>query len=196
MEANSGGTISDQKSALYDALGRADHTAIRTLADKIRPDVRKAVIRAGLAIEDAEELVNDILVITIANIRKKTFQHQDYHPAAYAMGVMRKLLANRIRAKKPRTEELDNIPHQSSLNPEAYFRDKERQKIVGDLLQRLGETCRKLLIFKYFNHYSDKEIVEKKLADFTSINSLKSKRSQCLRKLAEIARAAGIKEKF
>lgn len=178
--------------SFFDALGRAEAPAIRQLAAKIAFGVQQAAAQAGLSPEDAEETLNDAVVITISNIRDGKFQYMDFSPATYAAGVARKLIANRIRVKKPATQEPDNLPLLSDLNPETYLHAKERQKLVGDLLKRLEETCRQLIKLKYFDTLQDQEIVSRQLTQFTSINSLKSKRSQCLKKLAGLALEAGI----
>lgn len=186
----------NKKREAYISLSKASPVAIRQLAKQIQPDVRKACLNAGFSLEDAEELLNDVLVITISNIRKQTFEFQNFHPAAYAMGVSRKLLANRIRSKKPPTESIEYLSEHSKLNPEKYYEDKERQIIVGQLLHKLGRVCRQLIEMRYYQHYRDKELLEKKLVPFSTVNSLKSKRSQCLKQLANLARAAGIYKVF
>lgn len=178
--------------AFFEALGRAEAPAIRQLAAKVAFGVQQAAARAGLSPQDAEETLNDAVVITISNIRDGKFQYMDFSPATYAAGVARKLIANRIRAKKPVAMEPDNLPLLSDLNPETYLNDKERQTLVGQLLQRLEDTCRQLIQLKYFNTLRDEEIIDRQLTQFTSVNSLKSKRSQCLKRLAGLALEAGI----
>lgn len=185
---------SAEKKAFFQSLARAERAAIRELAKKISYGINQATSRAGLQPQDAEELLNDTIVITISNIKQGKFKFMDFSPASYASGVARRLIANRIRTKKPRTEEVTDLPLVSDLNPEKYMKDKERQAIVGQLLAKLGETCRKLIRLKYFEQKKDKEIIENKWADFSSINSLKSKRSQCMKKLAGMAKEVGIKE--
>lgn len=182
--------------SFFDALGRAETPAIRQLAAKITFVVQQAAAQAGLTPQDAEETLNDAVVITISNIRDGRFQFMDFSPATYAAGVARKLIANRIRAKKPATLEPDNLPLLSDLNPETYLHDKERQTLVGQLLKRLEETCRQLIQLKYFNTLRDEEIIDRQLTPFTSVNSLKSKRSQCLKRLAGLALEAGITSAF
>lgn len=187
--------LSDKR-AFYDALGRVEPTAVKLLSEKIKYEVRKASKAAGLQSEDAEELLNDVVVITISNIKKGQFPFSDYSPVAYAKGVLRKLIANRIRSKKPRQEELDNLNLVSDFSPEKYMQDKERQSIVSKLLEKLGENCRNLIKMKYFKQLRDAEIIEQKMTAYSSINSLKSKRSQCLKQLEGLTRGVGIKEVF
>lgn len=182
--------------ALFDQLSRAEAPAIRALSDKITPDIRREAKRAGLRPQDAEELVSDALFITLKSIRNGKFQFQDYHPAAYAMGVARKLISNHLRTRKPQTEGLENVAAPSDFNPENYLKNKERKAIVRQLLDQLGSTCRQLLALKYFEQLKDQEIIDQQLTGFTTTGSLKSKRSQCLKKMAEQARLAGITEVF
>lgn len=186
----------DDKQAFFEALGRADREAIQLLAGKITPAVRQATAQYRLPAEEVEEVVNDSVVITISNIRQGKFHFQDYSPTAYAKGVARRLLANRLRTKKPTAESLDDLPLVSDFDPETYLSDKERQSVVGQLLARLGEGCQEIIRLKFFDQLKDVEIIERQLAAFSSINSLKSKRSQCLKKLAALAAEAGISGDF
>lgn len=189
-------TLEDSKKAFFDRLEQADVPTIRALAVKVVPDVRRVVRQAGLAEEDTEEVLNDAILATLQAIRKGTFQFMEYHPAAYTLGVAKKLVANRMRSKKPHTELLENLTAASDFNPETYLKDKERASIVEELLQRMGENCRKVLLLKYFELRRDKEVIEEKLTPYNTVGSLKSKREQCLKKLAETAIQAGIKEAF
>lgn len=101
--------------SFFDALGRAEAPAIRQLAAKITFGVQQAAAQAGLAPQDAEETLNDAVVITISNIRDGKFQFRDFSPATYATGVARKLIANRMRVKKPAAQEIENLPLLSDL---------------------------------------------------------------------------------
>lgn len=184
------------KKAFFEALGRAESQAIRLLSQKIIYELKDATAQAQLTSEDAEELLNDAIVVTISNIRNGKFVFSDISPVAYAKGVVRKLIANHLRTKKPRKKELEDSDALSDFDPFAYLEDKERQAVVGQLLKRLGENCHNLLVMKFFSHLKDEEIITQGLAPYTSVGSLKSKRSQCLKKLAELARQAGILEVF
>ena len=88
----------------------------------------------------------------------------DFHPAAYALGVARKLIANRLRKNRPGMEELDqNLAVYSDFSPETYLKNKEKQVLVGNLLDKIGDVCRQLLHLKFYEHLRDSEIIEKGL---------------------------------
>lgn len=181
-----------EERALITALKKAESIAIRLVATKITPDVRSAVRKCSLPEEEVEEVVHDALMVLISAIQEGKYEDQDYHPAAYAMGVARKLIANRARAKKVDNVELDKLQLVSDFDPERYVNEKEQRSLVEKLLQQLGDTCQQLIRFKYFDNLKDKEIVAQQLLEFSTTDSVKSKRSQCMKKLVEIAQAAGV----
>jgi RNA polymerase sigma factor (sigma-70 family) len=184
------------KQAFFDALGRAEPTAICVLADKIAYDTKQAVLRAALSIEDAEELVNDAVVITITNIQNQKFLFSDFSPVAYAHGVVRKLIANRIRAKKPTQEISEYEDIISDDDPEVYLEHKDIEHIIGKLIGKLGVNCQQLLRLKYFDNLRDKEIIEQNLTPYNSTTSLKSKRNQCMNQLIELAKETDLFDKI
>lgn len=185
-----------EKLELITALRQVDGNAIRTVANKITPDVRAVIRKCNLPLEDLPEVVHDSIMVLISAIQEGKYEEQGYHPAAYAFGVARKLIANRARAKKAANLELDKVQLVSDFDTEVYLENKERRIIVEKLLQRLGDTCRELIRFKFFDHLKDKEIVERGLLNFSSTDSVKSKRSQCMKKLGIKAKEAGIRAMF
>ena len=189
-------TATAGKKAFFERLKQADVATIRSLALMIAPEVRSLVRQAGLPGEDVEELLHDAILVTLSAIRKGAFQFIDVHPASYAKGVARKLAANRARTKKPLAEWDDRLAGTASFTPEDHLQNKERVAIVRELLDRLGEDCRRVLLLKYFEHRRDQEVIEEKLTAYSTTGSLKSKRGQCLKKLADLARNAGLREAF
>ncbi|MEQ8702710.1 MAG: sigma-70 family RNA polymerase sigma factor [Phaeodactylibacter sp.] len=186
----------DKSSILFEQLRRADVAAIQELAAKVLPEVQHKVKKFGLAKEDVQEILNDSILITLKAIRQGRFELQDYHPAAYTKSVARNLIANRVRSKKTALELQETMGGQSDTDPESDIISKERRAIVRELLSRLGENCRRVLLLKYFERLKDKDIVTGNLTPYSTVNSLKSKRGQCLKKLAEMAQKAGITKAF
>ena len=172
-------------------LKNADPGAIRELASKISYRTNQMVRQANFSTQDAEELVQDALVITITNIRKERFQFQKFTPTAYALGVVRKLIANKLRKRKLSTTSLKGTENLPDFSPEAFLQKKEREQFIGKLLHQLGETCQQILQLKYFEGYKDEEIIRERKTGFSNVNSLKVKRSQCMKQLRALARSQG-----
>ena len=178
----------------YDLLAQLDEAAIRRLGNQLFPIIKSLPGVHLFSAEDIEELRNDALLITLQKITTGQFKFQEHSPLGYAAGVARKLMANKGRKKKLATIpiEKDNIP--TDLDPEQYYLAKEYQQTIGRLLDRLGGRCAQLIRLKYYDNLRDQEILDRKLTAYTSLDSLKSKRSQCLKKLLRLINETGMEK--
>jgi DNA-directed RNA polymerase specialized sigma subunit len=61
----------------------------------------------------------------------------------------------------------------------------ERSEIIADLISKMGEECRQLLLYFYFDRLRMKRIME--LMGFSSEQVTKNKKSQCMKKLRAMA---------
>jgi len=67
--------------------------------------------------------------------------------------------------------------------------EKERVKIINQCINELGETCRKILFYFYYDDYSMEEIAEK--LGFANADTAKTKKYKCKKELDKL-----IKTKF
>lgn len=63
----------------------------------------------------------------------------------------------------------------------------EREKIIANCLQQLGETCRKVLMYYYFDELSMQDIAEK--MGFANTDTAKTKKYKCKQKLDELIKS-------
>ena len=63
----------------------------------------------------------------------------------------------------------------------------ERSKIINKCVKEMGDTCRKVLTYYYFDGMSMAEIAER--LGFANTNTAKTKKYKCKKKLDEIVRA-------
>lgn len=63
----------------------------------------------------------------------------------------------------------------------------ERIKIVNDCINQLGDTCRKILTYYYFENLSMHDIAEK--LGFANADTAKTKKYKCKKELDEIVRS-------
>lgn len=84
------------------------------------------------------------------------------------------------RKKRFSNEEKDSSEFQTQ--------DKEeREKIIRDSINKLDDTCRKVLSYYYFDGMSMKEIAEK--IGFANTDTAKTKKYKCKKKLDELIRS-------
>ena len=63
---------------------------------------------------------------------------------------------------------------------------EERIKIINKCVNELGDTCRKVLTYYYFDGMSMAEIAER--LGFANTNTAKTKKYKCKKKLDELVR--------
>ena len=176
---------------LFESLKSLDRQAIRHMSNRLLVAIKALPGIYHFQKEDIEELRNDALLITLKKITSEEFVFQDYDPLSYAMGVARKLFANMIRKRKLNTIPLQEFDKASDINPEKYYLQKEAETVLGKLLKTVGENCEKIIRLKYYDNMKDQEVIDKKMSIYSTVNSLKNKRSQCLKKLSELVKEKG-----
>ena len=63
----------------------------------------------------------------------------------------------------------------------------EREKILAKCIDQLGETCKKVLMFYYFEEMSMQDIADK--LGFANTDTAKTKKYKCKKKLDELVKA-------
>ncbi|MEZ4954024.1 MAG: hypothetical protein R2825_10660 [Saprospiraceae bacterium] len=188
---NSPPVFSKDKQAFFAALKELDGAAIRHLSEKLSVLIKSIPNIYLLQKEDIEELKNDAILVTLKKMEEGTFVFQDYDPVTYCMAVSRKLLANLLRKRKLDTVPIDNNDVVADFNPEKYLLQKETELEIGKLLKGLGENCEQVIRLKYYDNLRDQEVVNQKTTIYNTVDSLKNKRSQCLKKLAALVKEKG-----
>jgi RNA polymerase sigma factor (sigma-70 family) len=191
---NTNNTYPD-KQTFHKALALLEAPAIRELSRQLEHAIKNSLYNSYLLPpEDIEELRNDAIVITLQKMADGSFLFQGNAPATYAASVARNLLANRLRKQKQGTTTLKQEDQQpaADLDPEQYFVQKETENALGELLNLLSENCQKVIRLKYYDNLPDREVIERQLTSYTTVDSLKNKRCQCLKKLETIAKNQGL----
>lgn len=177
-----------QPEALVAGLRRRDSAAIEYLLSKSEGLVRQMVRQYGQPVALADDLLHDGAIILIEKICDGVFDLAQATPQTYLVGICRKLLANQLRRKaRHYTEPIENgleIPD-DQLNLLLDRNDTAEQ--VHKWLEILGPPCSDLIRLKYLDGYSDQEQLDQKMIPYKSLDSLKTTRYQCMRKLTQIA---------
>jgi hypothetical protein len=87
-----------------------------------------------------------------------------------------------------RKKQLKVLPLPDALTT---FVDSEKEQEEASIMQlitdEIGPGAAQIIRLYYFQYYSDAEVVNQQLTNYTSINALKSKRSQLLKRLRKAA---------
>lgn len=172
---------------LYEGLVVMDNKAILCLQTKASPMLRKVGSNMGLGKDEMEDILNQSTLIFLQKIEEGAYEFKGHAPTTYLVEVAKRLAMAKIRRKKPDTELLEghHVKHLSEY--EALERQNDSAALVTQFLSQLGKACEKVVRLHHIDGYSDEEVIKGKLTPYSTINSLKMKRSTCMKKLIEIA---------
>lgn len=173
---------------LFQGLSKSDTGAIQCLMLKSRKSVAFIVQKTGLNAGFTEDVLNEAIVIFLKKIADKTYQFEGNAPATYLQEIARFVALNFTRKSgfKP-LETLDEGHEQLDFYDEDQEIKMERLQRVEILLSTLESPCREIIKLYYLDDFSDQEVVDRQLVPISSTGSLKARRSQCLKKLREMA---------
>lgn len=88
-------------------------------------------------------------------------------------------------------KELDRKKRLSNEEKDAWVlldtETEEREKIIAHCISQLGETCKKVLMYYYFDEMSMQDIADK--LGFANTDTAKTKKYKCKKKLDELVKA-------
>lgn len=91
------------------------------------------------------------------------------------------------RKKRLSNEEKDSVEYQD-------FEEKEKARIIRDCVNQMDETCKKVLMYYYFDGLSMQDIADK--LGFANTDTAKTKKYKCKKKLDEIVKTQFLKSDF
>jgi RNA polymerase sigma factor (sigma-70 family) len=163
--------------------------AILHLQDKAEGFTKGLLEQKQLPLHLLGEVVNDACVILVKKVREADFSLQDTKLITYFFGIIKNVVLNKTRTRQySGNVDLENQAHPSANTVEEYYSRKEHIELVGTLLNNAGQPCAEIIRLKYLDDYSDEEVVVQQLLPYSSVESLRVKRSQCLKKLKDFAK--------
>ncbi len=176
--------------ALFAGLEREETAAIQCLSARISGSVFNIGQKQRLTNDDIEVLICDCITVCLQKIRAGKYVFQGYDPATYVIEIAKNKAYNyRRSAEKYNTKDLENIQEPAE---EPDFVSLAEAELLEKLLVQLDENCQNLIRLKYLEEYRDKDVINQKITQYTTVNALKSNRSRCLKKLVDIAAKASL----
>src|SRR5690606_9681418 len=91
---------------------------------------------------------------------------------------------NLWRKELDRKKRLSNEEKDSSVSMDTE--SAERENIIAKCIEQLGDTCKKVLMYYYFEEMSMQDIAEK--LGFANTDTAKTKKYKCKKKLDELVK--------
>jgi len=146
-----------------------------------RNSIRSLVIREGGNAQDAEEVLQESVIIVWQKITGAQFTLSSKLSTflyAVAKNYWHKMLSKNKRTE-PLMPELHDKPAKTKYAVEAYD-----LKLLSGYMRQLSETCQQLLHLFYFNEMDTKNIAV--VMNFANADTVKAKKYQCFKKLQEL----------
>jgi RNA polymerase sigma factor (sigma-70 family) len=141
--------------------------------------VRKYVLENSGTIDDAEDLLQDALVVLWQNTRDPNFTLQA-KISTYLFAIVRNQWLKQLEKRKRSNADINATPDIMAPIP---AHERLDLKIVQDYLNDMGDLCRKILMMYYFDGFDMQTIADAN--HLANTNTAKSKKYQCLKELGQ-----------
>lgn len=178
----------DTSEALFTGLKNQQTDAILHAQLKVLPILKKIMYQFGLPADSSDDILNRSTLIFLQKIESGAYQFQGHAPTTYFVEIIRRVALMSTRNQKRPLQNLEN--HLELADPEAEnWQEKTAAKeTVRQLLDQLGEPCSTVVRLHHIEGWADEEVVNQQLTPYSTVNSLKVKRSDCMKKLIQLAK--------
>ncbi|MFS8631606.1 MAG: sigma-70 family RNA polymerase sigma factor, partial [Bacillales bacterium] len=165
---------------LFERIRSGDEKALEFLYKKYYRMMTKMVITNSGTEEEARDIYQDALIVfwqkaTSGNLVMTS------KISTYIYSICQNLWRKELDRKKRLSSETNDTP--VSIDTDSA----EREKIIARCINQLGETCKKVLMYYYFEEMSMQDIAEK--LGFANTDTAKTKKYKCKKKLDELIKA-------
>lgn len=179
---------------LMESLRQGNSGAILFIQNKATGYVVKLLAQFRLPGHLLQEVLNEASIILLKKLREPDFSLHSAQPLTYFIEIIKKVVSNETRKKQVGQHDLLENQHDlSDTSIDEYQRRKDQIELLNNLLSGAGAPCEQVIRLKYIDGFSDDEAVREKLTAYSTVESLRQKRSDCMQKLKD--RVALQKEK-
>jgi len=136
--------------------------------------------------QDAEDIFQEVLVSFIGLVQKDKFRGEST-VKTFLFSMTRHTWLNELK-KKGRSDvrelKYERAKDQQEVDVSHMIVEREAKKQVMDVVEQLGETCKKILVMFYYENLSMKEILEK--MDYENEQVIRNKKYKCLKQLEQM----------
>ena len=170
--------MTDQE--LFERICQGDESALEELYKKYYRMMTKLVISNSGTEEEAKDIYQEALVVFWQKAVSGNLVLTS-KISTYVYSICQNLWRKELDRKRRLTnEEKDGVEYSN-------YDQQERARIIQECINDLGETCRNVLMFYYFDGLSMQDIADK--LGFANTNTAKTKKYKCKKKLDELVKS-------
>src|SRR5690349_526193 len=172
---------------IFERICKGDEKALEYLYQKYYRMMTKLVITNSGTEDEARDIYQEALIVfwqkaTSGNLVLTSKM------STYIYSICQNLWRKELdRKKRLSSEEKDSAVSIDTDTP-------EKEKIIALCMDQLGETCKKVLTYYYFEEMSMQDIAEK--LGFANTDTAKTKKYKCKKKLDELVKAQYTEQDF
>jgi RNA polymerase sigma factor (sigma-70 family) len=162
-----------EEQEIFERICKGDEKALETLYKKYYRMMTKMVITNSGTEDEARDVYQDALVVfwQKATSGKLVMTSKI---STYIYSICQNLWRKELDRKKRLSNEEKDVPVVQDTET------AERNKIVAQCIEQLGETCKKVLMYYYFEEMSMQDIADK--LGFANTDTSKTKKYKCKKK--------------
>ncbi len=167
-------------SQIMEKIKQSDESALDYLYKKNYKMMTRIVTNNNGTEDEAKDIFQDAIIIFWQKVRSDDFQLTS-KISTFLYSVCQNLWRKELERKSKQTNEIADIKEYSD------FDRQERENILHSCMNELGETCRKVLMYYYFDNFSMQEIAEK--LGFANADTAKTKKYKCKKELDDLIKS-------
>ena len=158
---------------IFERICRGEEKALEELYKKYYRMMTKLVITNSGTEQEAKDIYQEALVVFWQKARSGTFVLTS-KISTYLYSVCLNLWRKELDRKS-------RLSHEAKDSPEYQDQEtEEKARIIRECIDQLGETCKKVLMYYYYDRMSMAEIAER--LGFANTDTAKTKKYKCKKK--------------
>lgn len=175
--------------------GKDSNSAILYIYQQFSDSVSSFIISHGGSVQDAEDVFQETVVSFLSIIKNGKYRKES-SIKTFLVSVAKNIWYNEIKKRESsqKREKLFEISRDpKELDISHYISDREMRQQFRDLLNKLDESCRKVLLLFYYENMSMKEIVDH--LPYENEQVVRNKKYKCLQHLTGLVKQNPLMQK-
>lgn len=157
--------------------------AIRYMYQQYADTVSSFIISHGGSSQDAEDVFQETVVAFIDVVKKGKYR-MEASIKTFLVSIAKNIWYNDLKKKERsgfREKAYETGREQQEMDISHYISDREIKQQLGELMNKLGEPCKKILLMFYYENLPMKEMMNH--LPYESEQVVRNKKYKCLQQL-------------
>lgn len=174
------------------AGGKREYRCLNYIYQRNSESVIRFVLKSQGTREEGIEIFQEAVIVLYEKIKKQDFQLQSNTKLSTFLFAIAK---NKWFYRKRQKRQSENIPDQDiAIDPWDELLKGEKRQLLGQMMDQLGEDCKKILTLSIYEQINMAEISQ--LMGLKNQQVARNKKYKCLQYLKQIVLRSGIRSRL